>query len=124
MDGVGKTTWVIADGYLPAWSTGREPEMTSHEAFCVLNAGDRPAIVEVMVYYADRDPSGPFRVTVEGKRNRHVRFNDLVDREVLPLSADYAAVIRSNVPVVVQHTRLDSRQAENGLFSTIAYPAG
>jgi len=25
------------------------------------------------------------------------------------------------VPIVVQHTRLDSRQAENALLSTIAY---
>jgi hypothetical protein len=27
------------------------------------------------------------------------------------------------VPVVVQHTRLDSRQAENALITTIAFPA-
>jgi hypothetical protein len=26
-----------------------------------------------------------------------------------------------DVPIVVQHTRLDSRQAENALLSTIAY---
>jgi hypothetical protein len=33
-------------------------------------------------------------------------------------------VIESDLPVVVQHTRLDSRQAENALLSTIAYAAG
>jgi hypothetical protein len=31
-------------------------------------------------------------------------------------------VIRSDVPIVVQHTRLDSRQAENALLTTVAYP--
>jgi hypothetical protein len=31
-------------------------------------------------------------------------------------------VIRSDAPIVVQHTRLDSRQAENALLTTIAYP--
>jgi hypothetical protein len=30
-------------------------------------------------------------------------------------------VIVSDIPIVVQHTRLDSRQAENALLSTIAY---
>ena len=29
----------------------------------------------------------------------------------------------SDVPIVVQHTRLDSRQAENAVFSTVAYAA-
>jgi hypothetical protein len=32
-------------------------------------------------------------------------------------------VINSDVPIVVQHTRLDSRQAENALLSTVAFPA-
>ena len=35
--------------------------------------------------------------------------------------ADFASVIESDVPIVVQHTRLDSRQAENALLSTIAF---
>jgi hypothetical protein len=30
-------------------------------------------------------------------------------------------VIESDVPVVVQHTRLDSRQAENALMTTMAF---
>ncbi|HTW65062.1 MAG TPA: sensory rhodopsin transducer [Bryobacteraceae bacterium] len=33
-------------------------------------------------------------------------------------------VITSDVPIVVQHTRLDSRQAENALLGTIAFPGG
>jgi hypothetical protein len=32
-------------------------------------------------------------------------------------------VLVSDVPIVVQDTRLDSRQAENVLLSTIAYPS-
>jgi len=45
----------------------------------------------------------------------------LEDPEVIPHNTDFATVITSNVPIVVQHTRLDSRQAENGLMTTIAY---
>jgi hypothetical protein len=60
-------------------------------------------------------------VTVPARRTRHVRFNDLTDPAPIPVDTDYASVIESDVPIVVQHTRLDSRQAENALLSTIAY---
>ena len=40
---------------------------------------------------------------------------------LLPRATDYASVIRSSVPIVVQHTRLDSRQRSNALLSTLAF---
>lgn len=123
MPEVGSTRWTIPEGYIPSSSTGPEPEMTSHETACVLNAGDRDATVEITCYFADREPVGPYRVEVPARRTRHVRFNDLEDPEPLPRDTDYASLLTSDVPVVVQHTRLDSRQAENALLSTIAHPA-
>ncbi len=60
-------------------------------------------------------------MTVPARRTRHVRFNDLVDPQPIPVATDYASVIESDVPIIVQHTRLDSRQAELALISTIAY---
>ena len=77
--------------------------------------------MEITIFFSDKDPVGPYKVTVEGERTKHLRFNDLTDPEKIPLGTDYASVIRSNIPIVVQHTRLDSRQAENALLSTIAY---
>jgi hypothetical protein len=121
-DHFGGTIWAIADGYIPDGSNGPEPEMLSHEAACILNATDREATVEITLYFEDREPVGPYRITVGARRTRHVRFNDLTDPEPVPLGIGYASILRSNVPVVVQHTRLDSRQAENALLSTIAYP--
>ncbi|MFC3293929.1 sensory rhodopsin transducer [Modicisalibacter luteus] len=34
-----------------------------------------------------------------------------------------ASVFESSVPIVVQHSRLDSRQCELALLSTVAFPA-
>lgn len=118
---IGATRWAIAEGYIPPYSHGPEPQMLSHETVCLLNAGDEEARVEITLFFSDRDPAGPYRIVVPPRRVRHVRFNDLKDPEPVPLDTDYASVITSNVPVVVQHTRLDSRQAENALLSTIAY---
>lgn len=121
---IGARRWAIAEGYIPGSSHGPEPQMTSHETVCLLNTGDRDAHVEITVFYADREPAGPYRVTVPARRTRHVRFNDLDDPEPIPRDTDFASVIESDVSVVVQHTRLDSRQAENALLSTIAYAEG
>ena len=73
---VGKERWAIAEGYVPETSHGPEPETTSHETLCILNANDEDAQVEIAVCYA-ADPAGPYVVTVPAERNRHVRFNDL-----------------------------------------------
>lgn len=124
MEAIGRRTWAIAEGYIPTWSNGPEPEFESHETACLLNTGDKDAHVEITLFFQDRDPAGPYRVTVPARRTLHLRFNELEDPEPVPRGTDYASVIRSDVPVVVQHTRLDSRQAENALLSTIAFPAG
>jgi hypothetical protein len=119
---IGHKHWAIAEGYIPVGSHGPEPEMLSHETACLLNAGDRDAHVEITIYFSDRDPVGPYKVTVPARRTKHVRFNDLTSPEPIPEQTDYASVIDSDVPIVVQHTRLDSRQNANALLSTIASP--
>lgn len=121
---IGKKVWAIAEGYIPQGSNGPEPEMLSHETACLLNAGGETAKVEITLYFADRDPAGPYQIEVPPRRTRHVRFNDLQDPEPVPTGTDYACVIRSSCPIVVQHTRLDSRQAENALMTTIAFAQG
>ncbi|HUF12602.1 MAG TPA: sensory rhodopsin transducer [Longimicrobiales bacterium] len=118
---IGRRRWAIAEGYIPTESTGPEPQMTSHETACILNASSDDAHVEITIYFADREPAGPYRVTVAARRTLHLRFNDLMEPEPVPRDTDYASVLVSDVPVVVQHTRLDSRQAENALLSTIAF---
>jgi hypothetical protein len=120
-NGIGKRRWAIAEGYIPDGSNGPEPEMLSHETACILNANDEDATVEIRLYFADREPAGPYTVTVPARRTRHVRFNDLDDPEPVPRATEYASLIESDLPIVVQHTRLDSRQAENALMTTIAY---
>ena len=123
MESIGRRRWAIADGYIPGTSHGPAPQMTSHETLCILNTSDQPAEVRITIYYADRERVGPYSVSAPARRTRHIRFNDLTDPEPIPVDTDYAAVVESNVRIVVQHTRLDSRQAENALFSTMAFPA-
>jgi hypothetical protein len=120
---IGKRCWAIAEGYIPAASQGKPPELISHETACILNAGSRDAKVEITVYFHDREPAGPYRLTVPARRTRHFRFNELTDPEPIPRATEYSSVIIADVPIVVQHTRLDSRSPEIALLSTVAYAA-
>ncbi|MBS1501183.1 MAG: sensory rhodopsin transducer [Bacteroidetes bacterium] len=118
---IGKKVWAIPEGYIPAWSNGPSPEMTSHEAACILNTNSQDAHVKLTIYFADREPAGPYEILVPALRTKHIRFNDLSHPEKIPLGLSYSSVFIADVPVVIQHTRLDTRQSENALLSTIAY---
>ena len=67
------------------------------------------------------NPAGAFRVTVPPRRTLHVRFNELRDPEPIHADTDYASVVESDVPIVVRHSHLDSRQEANARLSTIAF---
>jgi hypothetical protein len=121
---IGRTRWAFAGGHIPLHSHGHEPEFTSRDELCVLNASEREAHLEMTIYYADRAPVGPYRLAVQAQRTRHVRLNDLIDPEAIPLGTDYASVIESDVPVVIQFSRFDSSQAEAGLLSIMAFSDG
>lgn len=117
----GKKRWAIAEGYIPSYGHGEGPEFVSHETICVLNPSDEDAKIQITIYFSDRDPVGPYSETVGARRTSHIRFNDLTDPEVIPKDTDFSCTLESSVPVIVQHTRLDTRQAESALMTTIAY---
>ncbi len=118
---IGRKQWAIPEGYIPSQSHGPEPKMTSHETACLLNVSELDAHIAITIFFADRDPLGPYSVVVPARRTRHLRFNDLQKPAPIPRDTDYASLIESDVPIVVQHTRLDSRQEANALLSTVAY---
>ena len=119
----GSRRWAIAEGYIPGRSVeGADRALVSHEAACLLNPSDRDAEVAITVFFEDREPAGPFRLSLGARRTRHLRFNDLSDPETIPRDTPYASLIESTVPIIVQHTRLDSRDPNIALLSTIACP--
>jgi hypothetical protein len=121
MAAIGKMRWVLPEGYIPGASTGSGRALESHETACMLNTGERDAHVRITIFFKDRDPAGPYHAVVPARRTLHLRFNDLADPEPVPRDTDYSSLIESDTPIVVQHTRLDSRQAALALWSTISY---
>jgi hypothetical protein len=120
MQPIGRKRWSIAEGYIPSQSSFSNRALISHETACILNAGDKDAQLTVTVFFADREPVA-YRVMVPARRTLHLRFNDLEDPAPVPRDTDFSSVFESDVPIIVQHTRLDSRHAEVSLMSTTAY---
>ncbi len=121
MPPIGRTRWAIAEGWIPRDSSfAGDRALMSHETACILNAGERDAHVLLMIYFSVREPAGPYAFTVQARRTMHLRFDDLTD-PAIPRDTDYSSVFISDEPIVVQHTRLDSRKAEIALMSTTAY---
>ena len=119
---LGKKRWAIAEGYIPAPGPHADDDkLRSHETACILNPNPQPAQVSIHIYFKDRDPAGPYRLEVGARRTLHLRFDELEDPEPVPRETDYASVIESDQPVVVQHTRLDARLGSLALLSTMAY---
>ncbi|MFD0670193.1 sensory rhodopsin transducer [Cohnella sp. GCM10027633] len=116
----GHKLWYIPDGYIPETSSG---SLTSHESICVLNCGTEDALLRITIFYEDREPLEDIMVVVPGRRTRHIRTSSLQrDGRTIPAGVPYAIEVASDVPVIIQYSRLDATQAENTLMSVIAYP--
>ena len=124
MKAVGRNIWAIPEGYIPGSSVSQAHDRVSHEAVCFLNPGHVEAVIAITLFFTDREPVGPYPIMVAPRRTLHMRFNDLIDPEPVPRDTSYASLIESTEPIIVQHTRLDSRQPGMALLSTIAFPAG
>ena len=117
---LGKRRWLVPDGFLPPESSRG---MVSHECACLLNATDRQARIRLVFFFEDRDPIGPVDLTLPARRTRHLRLDDptALGGVELPRGVPYAYAVESDVPVVLQHSRLYTSRGAYALFTTIAY---
>lgn len=118
--GAGATHWIIPDGYIPELSSGN---LTSHESICVLNTSSEDAQLAITIFFEDREPIEDIFVICKARRTYHIRTSTLEkDGTFIPVAVPYAIEVKSDIPIVVQYSRLDATQAENALMSVVAFP--
>ncbi|MDQ6421803.1 sensory rhodopsin transducer [Paenibacillus sp. LHD-117] len=116
----GEKHWVIPDGFIPPDSSGN---LTSHESICVLNTSSEEALLRFTIFFEDREPLEDLLYVVPPRRTKHIRTSSLQKNgERVPVGVPYAIEVKSDIPVIVQYSRLDATQAENALMSTMAFP--
>lgn len=120
---VGKRHWAFSCGCIPLESHGKEPDFCSHDKIAMLNVSEETAMVEITIFYEDKEPVGTYCIKVAPRRMRKIRLNDLIDPQAIPLETHYGCHIKSNVPVVVQFSRMDTGARNTALFATMAFMA-
>ncbi len=121
MPGEGALVWLIPDAYLPPAGEGR---LKGHESLCLLNTGTETADIRLDFYFEDRPPIKDVPVRLAGERCWHLRLDDPANLGgiELPREVCYAIRVRSTVPIVVQHSRMDVTQPNLALFTTMGWP--
>ena len=117
---IGKKQWIIPDCELPPEGEG---VMKGHESVIVVNDSDTDAVIQVKLYFSDRDSVKDIEWHVGSDRVRCFRMNNPDDMSgfIVPLETQYAMKLSSNVPIVVQYGRLDNRQVNLAYYTTLGY---
>jgi hypothetical protein len=118
----GHKRWFIPDCYLPG-DDATEGNFVSHESCCMLNAGLSDARCVLPLYFEEDQPVSGIEISVGSQRCRHVRFDRLEEIASLrvPRDVPYALGVDSDNPVVVQHSRLDSRLGSLAYMTVLGY---
>ncbi len=112
--------WVIPDGDLPPPGKG---EMKGHESLVILNRESENAEISVDIYFEDKCPDKNIKLRVGAERVKCFRLDSPIGDAGYQIPfGQYAMVVTSSVPVVVQFGRMDVRQANLAYFCTMAHP--
>jgi hypothetical protein len=117
---IGANVWLIPDGYLPPIG---DPNLPSHEATCILNVNKKPARVRFTFYFEDREPVESKEITVLPQRTWHVRL-DMAEEILgvkLEVGVPFSIKVESDTKIIVQHSRLDTRQSNLAYMSSMAW---
>ena len=120
MANIGKKEWIIPDCELPQEGEG---VAKGHESVIIVNDSDVDAVIDVSIYFTDKDPYTNIKWEVGSKRVRCFRMNNLEHMcgfEV-PFETQYAMKLTSNCNIVVQYGRLDNTQANLAFYTTLGY---
>jgi len=118
----GKRVWYFPDAEMPP---AGDSLLKGHESLIILNDNDERALIKITLFFTDREPIDNIDVVVEPKRVRCLRTNNVEDfgGVEIPLETQYAIKIESNVPVVAQYGRLDTRQNNMAFYTTMGFGA-
>jgi hypothetical protein len=108
----------IPDCYLGSKSNG---ESKTHEAVCILNPLSEDTVVNLTLYFEDREPMDGFEIMIPARRTIHIRLDKIRNKDGYLIQRDtpYGMKIESTQQVYVQYTRVDTSQPELALMTTI-----
>ena len=122
----GKKVWAFPDAFLPAkghpYKTSSHSDQFGHESLCIINYDQNTANIILDFLYEDQDPIENYTFNMQGKRSIHLRIDDIeVNGQKLPREKPYSIVLKSNINVVAQLSRLDTTSEHNAFMTTMGW---
>ncbi len=117
----GAKRWFFPDGYLP--EPDDSPVGPSHETISIMNTSEEKATVQVTVYFEEQEPIEGIELEVGARRDLHVRLDQFEKYGgiEIPRGTPYGLQISSNIEVICQLSRMDTRSGSLSLFTTAGY---
>ena len=117
---VGKKYWIIPDAELPPEGEG---VMKGHESVVIVNDTNKPAVIDVKLFWEDKEPTTGIQWVVAPQTVKCFRMNNIEHMcgVEIPLETQYAMKLSSSQPIVVQYGRLDNRQTNLAYYTTMAF---
>lgn len=116
----GHKIWVFPDMEMPPIT---DPCLTAHESVIILNLCETDANINISLYFTDRPPVLGISVKVGANRVRCLRTDNASDfgGVIIERELQYALKLESDVPVVAQYGRLDTRQSNMAFYTVMGY---
>jgi hypothetical protein len=116
---MGRRQWVYPDLELPP--PGDSP-LKGHESLIVLNMNGADATIGLCLYFTDKEPVELAPLHVAARRVRCFRLDKVGDIGFeIPRETQYALRVNSDIPVVAQYGRLDTRQQNMAFYTVMGY---
>ena len=123
---IGKKIWVFPDAYLPAkgnaYQTASSGDQFSHESLCVVNYSEAIANLEIDFLYEDDEPIKNFKTNIGAKKSLHLRLDNIkIQGTNLPREKPYSIVLKSDLKIVAQLSRLDTTSKYNSFMTVLGW---
>tara|TARA_Y100000389_G_scaffold68820_1_gene65351 strand:- start:6219 stop:6614 length:396 start_codon:yes stop_codon:yes gene_type:complete len=127
MSDIGKKIWIFPDAFLPAkghpYKITKNDDQFGHESLCMLNSSNNDALLNISFYYEDRDPIENYEHTLKAKRSLHLRLDKIVllNNQKLLTEVPYSIILKSNIKIVAQLSRLDTTSDHNSFMTSLGW---
>ena len=126
MSDLGKKIWVFPDAFLPLkgepYKTTNSGDQFGHESLCIVNNANSFANLNIDFLYEIDEPIENYQTKIGAKRSLHLRLDQIeINGKKLPREKPYSIILKSDINVVAQLSRLDTTSNYNSFMTSLGW---
>ena len=126
MNDLGKKIWIFPDAFLPLkgkpYKTSKSGDQFGHESLCIVNTSQMIANLKIDFLYENDEPIENYETKIDARRSLHLRLDKIeVQGSKLLREKPYSIVLKSDINVVAQLSRLDTSSEYNSFMTSLGW---